>query len=167
MKQPKQPRAPKPLTFGSEDVLLPESGKYAGLHPADAEAQGLLGFVYRVVLRYPSGNFRDEGYIGQKQFASARHWSRYTTSGEMRARIEKNQRCGGLEIIYEILTYETNKKDLNDREDDYILAAKKMYGSRCCNRALSRGEKIKPNANRYSKRRPREPFGGSNVYECG
>lgn len=165
---PRAPKQPKPLTFGAEDVLLPESGKYAGLHPTDAEQVPLHGFVYRVLIRFPSGNFKDESYVGSKAFAKGKRWQTYTTSSDIVSpKIERNQQLGGLDIQYEILAYAVNAGQLKEIENSYILANKKQYGSRCLNKADARGGKIKPNANKYSKRKMQEPFGGRNIVECG
>ena len=152
MKKSATPRTPKPLTFGSDDCLIPQTGRHAGLAPADALEQGLYGFVYQVTLHYPSGNFGDECYIGQRSFGRA-GWQTYTTSSEdVSGRILRSQKAGGVEIYYEILGYVVNKGQASAVEASYILAAKKHYGSKCLNRAMPDGGKI-IKRNKYSKRK--------------
>lgn len=161
----------KPLTLAASTTALPVGGPCRDLAPEEAKEQGYWGLVYRVTISYPSGNFRDQVYVGSKSLAG-NGWRTYCTSSEtVQPMIERCQQLGGPVVSWEIVAYARNRKQALAIEASYINLARKEHGSRCLNKAQVDGSKIgkrpPPSNSRYSKRKPREPFGGQNVYEVG
>lgn len=150
--EPKPKRTPKPLTLGSDDVILPQSGQYRGLSPYDAKEQGYWGLIYRVTVSFPSNNFRPQVYVGSRGFGSG--WKSYVTSSDtVGPLINRSAALGGPVIQWEVLGYARSHGQALAVEQSYIYKARDEYGSRCLNRADVAGKKLGAKPNKYSKRK--------------
>lgn len=152
-----QPRVTKPLTLGAADTDLPQSGKWRDIAPEQAKEAGMWGLVYQVTVTYPSGNFRDEVYVGSKSLAGNSWRSYITSSSTVSDKIKRIQESGGPMVFWAILAYAHNHKQALAIEAAYINKAKQEYGSRCLNLAQVNGGKILPNRNPYAKQRKVQP----------
>ena len=149
---PKPKRTPKPLTLGSDDVILPQSGQCRGLSPYDAKEQGYWGLIYRVTISYPSGNFRPQVYVGSRGFGSG--WKSYVTSSDtVGPLITRAGVLGGPVIQWEILGYARSHSQALRFEQYHMDEARKEYGNRCLNKADVAGKKLGTQPNKYSKRK--------------
>lgn len=152
-----KPRTPKPLTLGAADTDLPQSGKWRDVAPEQAKEAGMHSLVYQVTIVYPSGNYRDEVYIGSKSLAG-NGWRAYvTSSATVSAKIKSVQQSGGPMVYWAVLAYAHNHKQALAIEAAYINKAKQEYGSRCLNLAQVNGGKIQPKANPYARKRKVQP----------
>lgn len=147
---------PKPLTFGRSDgtIVLPSTGRYAGLDPLTAKDQGFYGFVYRVTILHKTHVIADE-YIGSRAFGRTNEWKTYCTSSNyVKPILERALVFGGPIITFEIIGYALNKGQLHAIECAYIMECRKRKGSRyCLNKALANGDLLskQPTYAKYKK----------------